>query len=115
MGLGLDAYVAVGTRVDSSGVESGHAWVVTRERADPSRYSGPPADEAFQAIFWEPVSGVRSSPSDVSPTGYRYARIHCLFNDSRYFANHRLDDRIEAASWDFLDLAAWKPVRAIRV
>lgn len=33
IGFGLDAYVAIGTRTDSSGVEEDHCWVITRYAA----------------------------------------------------------------------------------
>ena len=111
LGLGLDAFVAIGTRIDSAGIESDHAWVVAREQTTPAATS----TAEYQAVFWEPLSGLRGTPSEVAPSGHRYARIHCLFNDVRYFANHRLDDRVESAGWDVMDVASWKMVRHSRI
>lgn len=105
LGLGLDAYVAVGTRLDGQGSEADFAWVVTREQ----RVG---AVAGFDVAFWDPLTGLRETPGGTSASGHRYARVHCLFNDARYYANHRLDDRVEAAGWDLRDLAAWKAVSA---
>lgn len=110
LGLGLDAYVAIGTRDTSDGAgEADYAWVVTREE----RQRGEGNSGSLTATFWDPLTGTRSaSIPDIPEAGApHYARLHCLFNNVRYYANHQLDDRVTAARWDLNDLAAWKVVR----
>lgn len=120
LGFGLDAYVAVGTRLDKEGVEEEHAWVVTRtprEVADPTRIAHVEethvawgAEGRWKVTFWESTSGEAVQPSEALSSGHRFFRVGCVFNHGCFFANQQREDTVTSCRWELEDPTLWKPV-----
>lgn len=127
LGFGLEAYMALGTRIDAgTGAEAEYAWVVTRyaSAAAPAALSstgGPEspggtasaaAGVSARVCFWDALTGQRSEPGSPSPAGSpHYHRLAAVFNHECYFANQALDDSVAAVRWaDWGDVSQWKAV-----
>lgn len=90
LGFGINAYVAVGTALDND-----HIFVLTMTKK-------------FEEItIWEPITGEKFQISDPLCAA-RYQTINCLFNNSEFYANIQLDDRISKTSFEILNLKYWK-------
>jgi centrosomal protein CEP76 len=95
LGFGLDAYVAVGASLNGP-----HIWVLTRSKIETKKYS---------CIFWESLTGQRIQIED--PKVFRfYKRIHCVFNDSKFYANIQIDDTVFNTIYNFEDEFLWKTI-----
>lgn len=130
LGFGLEAYVALGTRLDAAtGAEAEYAWVVTRyaSAASPAASAasaalgatggrdGSPGETAAasaRVVFWDALTGQRSEPGSAAPAGSpHYHRLAAVFNHESYFANQALDDSATAVRWsDWSDVTQWKAV-----
>ncbi|RYG52725.1 hypothetical protein EON66_09475 [archaeon] len=118
LSFGLDAYVAVGSRTSVDGVVAPYAWVVTRDVHEELSRTAAHATHAhsaqnfgYAADFWDAVSGERVHAGEALLSGDVLSHVACVFNGESFFANHALDDRCSAASWDWSDLRQWKSVR----
>lgn len=99
LGFCLDAYVVAGTKLDATGRETYHVWVMTRTGS--SRDGG--------AVFWESLTGkCYPARSQTGKAPHRYCRIGCAFNHERFYANKQRNDMAEASSFDFANEALWK-------
>ena len=67
LGYGMDAYVAIGTRLDKKGVDSDHVWVLTRD--------GVTTAGSVAVTFWESLTGQRVQPTATTPSGHRFLRV----------------------------------------
>ena len=95
LGFGLDAYVAVGFSINGP-----HVWVVTRSKLDNKKYT---------VTFWESLSGQRINVDD--PKVFRfYKKIHCVFNDNKFFANIQIDDTVFNTNYFLEDEFLWKAI-----
>lgn len=95
LGFGLDAYVAIGISINGP-----HVWVITRSKIENNKYT---------SIFWESLTGQRVSVED--PKVFRfYKRIHCCFNDSKFYANIQIDDTVFNTIYHFEDEFLWKSI-----
>ena len=103
LGFGLDAYVVLGTRLDARGIESDHAWVMTRD----AHGDAPP-----DTVFWEALTGQRLAPKATAPSGHRWLRVGCVFNHRAFLANKQPNDLVESCSWAFGDDVMWKAMDA---
>ncbi len=129
LGFGLDAYVAYGSRVDTSGVETEYAWVATLQApvsSQPSAYTaatGLPSSSSAgvegvavkvagltRATFWDAVTGERLSSGAPAASGHRFWRVGCLFNHQAFYGNIQADDTVPGMRWDVHDPEQWKPV-----
>ncbi len=100
LGFGLDAYIAIGMSINGP-----HIWVLTRSKLDNKKYS---------TTFWESLSGQRINVDD--PKVFRfYKKIHCVFNDSRFFANIQIDDTIFNTIYNFEDEFLWKSIPSDKI
>lgn len=66
LGFNLDAYVVVGTAIDSVGQEMYYCWVMTRGATE----SGRP-----RVVFWESETGRRCAPDSTTMHGLRFCRV----------------------------------------
>jgi centrosomal protein CEP76 len=95
LGFGLDAFVAVGISINGP-----HLWVLTRSKIDNKKYS---------TTFWESLTGQRVTVED--PKVFRfYKRIHCVFNDTKFYANIQIDDTVFNTIYNLEDEFLWKTV-----
>ena len=93
LGFDLDAYVVVGADED----RNAHTWVMSRNGEEPPS-------------FWEPMTGTRlraDDPNALSWRGRRLARVGCVFNHKRLYANVQRDDSVAEARWDLDNRAHW--------
>ncbi|CAD5114295.1 DgyrCDS3437 [Dimorphilus gyrociliatus] len=102
LGFGLDAYVAVGTKMKGSA----HTWVVT-------------IDTYGKVMFWESLTGQRYQHSPISlddlphekverKQNHPYKTIGCLFNDKKFFANNQSMDRVDVCKFNLEEESSWK-------
>jgi hypothetical protein len=63
----------------------------------------------FSTIFWESLTGQRVNIDD--PKVFRfYKRIHCCFNDNKFYANVQIDDTVFNTIYTFEDEFLWKSI-----
>ncbi|XP_023185960.1 centrosomal protein of 76 kDa isoform X1 [Xiphophorus maculatus] len=101
LGFGLDAYVCVGTKVNSGP----HTWVLTRgtdgsitfwESLTAHRYLHRPIDPDAPPLVPQPKP---SSP---------YRTVGCVFNHQTLLANCQPSDAVELCVFDFQNQSRWK-------
>ncbi|KAL0025262.1 hypothetical protein WJX77_011388 [Trebouxia sp. C0004] len=91
LGYGLDAWVCFGA--DAVGQQT---WVLTRPSKD-------------AAVFWDPSSGMRHSPSSAGqPKGCPFRSIACVFNQRRLYGNLQAAEGLAAASYVLEDPGRWR-------
>ncbi|KAL0054634.1 hypothetical protein WJX82_000272 [Trebouxia sp. C0006] len=91
LGYGLDAWVCFGA--DAVGQQT---WVLTRPSKD-------------VALFWDPSSGMRHSPSSAGqPKGCPFRSIACVFNQRRLYGNLQAAEGLAAASYVLEDPGRWR-------
>lgn len=95
LGFGLDAYVAIGISVNGP-----HVWVITRSKLDNKNYS---------TVFWESLTGQRIAVDDQKIFRF-YKRIHCCFNDTKFYANIQIDDTVFNTIYNLEDEFLWKSI-----
>ena len=95
LGFGLDAYIAIGISINGP-----HTWVITRNKLE---------NKQISIIFWESLTAQRINLAD--PKVFRfYKKIHCVFNDKKFFANVQVDDTVFNTVYNFEDEFLWKRV-----
>jgi centrosomal protein CEP76 len=95
LGFGLDAYIALGSSLNGP-----HVWVLTRSKLENKNYA---------VTFWESLNGQRVNVDD--PKVFRfYKKIHCVFNESRFYANIQIDDTVFNTNYLFEDEFLWKAI-----
>ena len=95
LGFGLDAYIASGVAINGP-----HLWVLTRNKIDSKNYD---------IVFWESLTGQRVKVDD--PKVYRfYKRIHCVFNDTNFYASIQNDESVFNTIYKFEDETLWKSI-----
>jgi centrosomal protein CEP76 len=130
LGLGMDAYVAMGSRSSVDGGEEEAIWVITRyaviltsvssenettsrplgsddDSSSPSS-SSPSSNSIFRVNCWDPLTGHRSPPGEISPSGYTYSSVSSVFSHDKFFACCSIDNGPSTVSWDLEDTRAWK-------
>ncbi|KAL0035110.1 hypothetical protein WJX79_001328 [Trebouxia sp. C0005] len=91
LGYGLDAWVCFGANAVGQ-----QTWVLTRPSKD-------------VALFWDPSSGMRHSPSSAGqPKGCPFRSIACVFNQQRLYGNLQAAEGLAAASYVVEDPARWR-------
>jgi centrosomal protein CEP76 len=114
LGFGLDAYVCIGTVIDSNNVERDHLWVLTRS---PGR-----GKTARRVVFWESLTGQRyphrAFEANIGAAGKddslgntkmpKYGSIGCCFNHTSFFGNTQTSDAVANCQFAFEDGNAWK-------
>jgi centrosomal protein CEP76 len=115
LGLGLDAYVALGTKDKHDGV---YAWVLSR--SSPS-----------EVVCWDAITGTRHAIPYGAATATNgavggaaaqqasqlldfvpYRKIHCVFNDRNVWANVQRDDSLRATDFSLETPTLWKSMNA---
>lgn len=100
LGFGLDAYIAIGLSINGP-----HVWVVTRSKLENKKYT---------TSFWESLTGQRINIDD--PKVFRfYKKIHCVFNDSKFYANIQIDDTVFNTIYNFEDEFLWKNIPSDKI
>jgi centrosomal protein CEP76 len=95
LGFGLDAFVAIGISINGP-----HTWVITRNKLE---------NKQISIIFWESLTAQRINLAD--PKVFRfYKKIHCVFNDKKFFGNIQVDDTVFNTIYNFEDEFLWKRV-----
>lgn len=95
LGFGLDAYIASGIAINGP-----HLWVITRNKIDSKNYD---------VVFWESLTGQRVKVDD--PKVYRfYKRIHCVFNDTNFYASIQNDESVFNTVYAFEEETLWKSI-----
>lgn len=95
LGFGLDAYICIGVSINGP-----HTWILTRNKTDSKKYS---------TTFWESLTGQRINIED--PKVFRfYKRIHCVFSDTKFYANIQIDDTVFNTIYNFEDEFLWKKI-----
>jgi hypothetical protein len=89
--------VAVGISVNGP-----HVWVLTRSKLDHKKYS---------TTFWESLTGQRVTVDDQKVFRF-YKRIHCCFNDSKFYANIQIDDTVFNTIYNLEDEFLWKSIQS---
>lgn len=135
LGLGMDAYVALGTRSSVDGGDEEAVWVITRyavtvasnaaEYENTSRPLGSDDDikdnatlsssttamrnsSIFRVNCWDPLTGHRSPPGEISPSGYTYSSVSSVFSHEKFFACCSIDNSPATVTWDLEDTRGWK-------
>lgn len=94
LGFGLDAYVAVGISINGP-----HVWVLTRAKID----------KKFSVTYWESLTGQRVLVEDSKVFRF-YKRIHCVFNDTKFYGNIQVDDTVFNTIYNLEDEFLWKSI-----
>lgn len=95
LGFGLEAYVVIGVSINGP-----HTWVITRSKQE---------NKQFTVIFWESLTAQRINLGD--PKVFRfYKKIHCVFNDKKFYANIQMDDTVFNTVYNFEDEFIWKRI-----
>jgi len=100
LGFSLDAYVGIGNSMNGP-----HLWVITRNKVQNNK---------FEVTFWESLTGQRISLEDDSVCGF-YKHIHCVFNDSHFYANIQINDDVLGSNYNFEDEFLWKPIDSDKI
>jgi centrosomal protein CEP76 len=100
LGFGLDAYLAVGISINGP-----HVWVLTRSKTDNKKYS---------VTYWESLTGQRINIEDSRVFRF-YKRIHCAFNDTKFYANIQVDDTVFNTIYNFDDEFLWKQIPSDKI
>jgi len=105
LGLGLDAYVCVGTKYarTSTGrrVQGTHTWVAT-------------FGASTEVTFWESLTGaswqhpIARTAAHETSTGHRFATVGSMFNHKSFFANVQPSDLLVDCSLDLRSPQDWK-------
>jgi len=143
LGLGMDAYVVMGTRSSVDGGEEDAIWVITRysitvnvvnsdvinttsrpplgsdddetaykSQVSSSSSSSSSATTTSKSIFrvncWDPLTGHRSPPGEILPSGYVYTSVSSVFSNEKFYACCSLENSPASVSWDMDDNSVWK-------
>eukprot|EP00698_Gefionella_okellyi_P021413 TRINITY_DN693_c0_g1_i2.p1 TRINITY_DN693_c0_g1~~TRINITY_DN693_c0_g1_i2.p1 ORF type:complete len:635 (-),score=95.57 TRINITY_DN693_c0_g1_i2:330-2234(-) len=87
LGLGLDAYVCVGSTTEGYSV-----WVMSRSEDG--------------VVFWDVLQGARYAIQKGMPHPFRF--VDCIFNNVALYANVQVDNTVTATNYDLNNASLWK-------
>lgn len=127
LGLGLDAYVCVGSAVmqinrgDLKTQSNKNIVLNSKECEEEEEYIWVVTiDESKQATLWDPLSGYRYFTKDLNTKSVirkscRFSRVGCLFRHNRFYANIQTSDTADTCDYNLSNRSKWKAMDPARI